>query len=87
MYSLIRSLMGENEARMLIQVRVVVRTTRTSDSPSTPTLYWMPKTGIQLIASTSWNGRAAGAWGSKPITRRSEITHVARLAARASERA
>jgi hypothetical protein len=37
MYSLIRSLIGENEARMLIHDRVVVRTTRISDRPSTPT--------------------------------------------------
>ena len=32
---------------MLIQVSVVVRTTSTSDRPSTPTLYWMPNIGIQ----------------------------------------
>src|SRR2546423_311902 len=51
MYSLIRSLIGENEARMLIHVSVVVRTTRMSERPSTPTLYWIPNNGIQLIAS------------------------------------
>ena len=47
MYSLIRVWIGLNEARMAIQVRVVVRTTSATDSPSAPTLYWMPKIGIQ----------------------------------------
>src|SRR3954468_24452042 len=61
MYSLIRSLIGLNEARMLIQVSVVVRTTRTSDSPSIPTLYWIPNVGTQPKPSTNWNGRDAGA--------------------------
>ncbi len=37
MYSFTRFWIGPNEARMLIQVRVVVRTTRAIDSPSTPT--------------------------------------------------
>ena len=32
---------------MQIHVRVVVRTTSATDRPSTPSLYWMPKTGIQ----------------------------------------
>ena len=47
MYSLIRVWIGSKLARMLIQVSVVVRTTRATDRPSTPSLYWMPKTGIQ----------------------------------------
>ena len=47
MYSLIRVWIGFNEARMEIQVRVVVRTMRAIDSPSAPTLYWIPKIGIQ----------------------------------------
>ena len=85
MYSLIRSLIGLNEARMLIQLRVVVRTTRISDSPSMPTLYWIPKTGIQSTASLNWNGR--GEFGSKPITSSSEMIQAARLAARARPRA
>jgi hypothetical protein len=53
MYSLIRSWIGLNEARMLIQVRVVVRTTRISDRPSRPTLYWIPNSGIQSSCSTN----------------------------------
>ncbi len=60
MYSLIRSLIGLNEARMQIHERVVVRTTRMSDSPSTPTLYWIPKSGIHSSASVYWNARASG---------------------------
>ena len=47
MYSLIRVWIGTHDARMQIQVSVVVRTTRAADSPSTPSLYWMPKIGIQ----------------------------------------
>ena len=47
MYSLIRVWIGFQLARMEIQVSVVVSTTRAADSPSTPSLYWMPKTGIQ----------------------------------------
>ena len=37
MYSFTRVWIGPNEARMLIQVSVVVSTTSASDSPSTPT--------------------------------------------------
>ena len=90
MYSLIRSLIGANEARMLIHDRVVVRRTRMSDSPSTPTLYWIPKSGIHWSVSLYWKARAsatADAPGSKPMTSRSETTHAARLAARARVRA
>ena len=47
MYSLIRVWIGLNEDRIAIHVSVVVRTTSATDSPSAPTLYWMPKTGIQ----------------------------------------
>ena len=57
MYSLIRSLIGANEARMLIQVSVVVRTTRMSDRPSTPSLYSIPKSRDPGTAPTNWNGR------------------------------
>ena len=39
---------------MEIHVRVVVRTTIATASPSTPSLYWMPKTGIQSTVSTNW---------------------------------
>jgi len=78
-------LIGANEARMLIHDRVVVSTTRISDSPSTPTLYWMPKTGIQSWLSMSWKARPDV--GSNPISRRSEIAHARRLAASPSRRA
>ena len=54
MYSLTRFWMGLNDARMLIQVSVVVSTTRTIESPSTPTVYWMPNIGIQSTRSTNW---------------------------------
>ncbi len=37
MYSLTRFWIGPNDARMLIHVSVVVRTTSTIESPSTPT--------------------------------------------------
>jgi hypothetical protein len=54
MYSLTRFWIGRNEARRLTQVSVVVSTTRTSDSPSTPTRYLIPNSGIQSCSSTSW---------------------------------
>ena len=54
MYSFTRSLIGEKLARMEIQVSVVVRTTIATERPSTPTLYWMPKSGIQSSVSTNW---------------------------------
>ena len=54
MYSFTRSLIGPKLARMLIHERVVVSTTSTSERPSTPTLYWMPKAGIQSNCSTNW---------------------------------
>ena len=37
--------MGPKLARMLIHVSSVVSTTSTSEMPSTPSLYWMPKDG------------------------------------------
>jgi hypothetical protein len=36
-------------------VRTVVRITRATDRPSTPTLYWMPKSGIHGAVSTYSN--------------------------------
>ena len=45
---------------MAIQVRVVVRTTSAIDRPSAPTLYWMPKTGIQAYVSTNWKPTRPG---------------------------
>ncbi len=53
MYSFTRSLIGPKLARMLIQDSVVVSTTSTTDSPSAPSLYWMPKAGIQSACSTN----------------------------------
>ena len=55
MYSLIRVVIGLKLARMLIQESVVVSTSRAADSPSSPSLNWMPKTGIQSYVSSNWN--------------------------------
>ena len=60
MYSLIRVWIGLKLARMLIQVIVVVRTTRATASPSAPILYWMPKIGIQSTVWTNWKPGSAG---------------------------
>ena len=60
MYSLIRVWIGLKLARMEIEVRVVVRTTSAIDSPSAPSLYWMPKTGIQSTVSTNWKPSRPG---------------------------
>ena len=46
MYSLIRVWIGLKLASSAIHVRSVVSTTSAIDSPSAPTLYWMPNTGI-----------------------------------------
>jgi len=54
MYSFTRSWIGPKLARMLIAVRVVVRTTRATERPSTPSLYWIPNRGIQSTASPYW---------------------------------
>ena len=53
MYSLIRVWIGLKLARIAIQLRVVVRTTRATDSPSAPSLYWIPKMGIHWYVSTN----------------------------------
>ena len=87
MYSLIRSLIGLNEARIEIHDRVVVRTTRTSDRPSTPSLNWMPNSGIQSASTTYWKRPLRLGVPEKPTTRRSEKTHVRRAAPSASGRA
>ena len=84
MYSLIRVWIGAKLARMLIQVSVVVRTTRASESPSTPSLYWMPKAGIQSAVSTSWKPARAAVEARR---RESDTTHVASAVASASSRA
>ena len=60
MYSFTRSLMGRKLARMLIQVSVVVSTTSTRLMPSMPTVYSMPKAGIQGTFSTKVKPDAGG---------------------------
>ena len=72
MYSFTRSLMGRKLARMLIQVRSVVRTTRTRLMPSMPTVYSMPKAGIQGTLSTNVKPPMPGAAGSKDARSASE---------------
>ncbi len=64
MYSLIRVVIGLKLARMQIQVRVVVRTTSAADSPSTPSLNWMPKAGIQSASMRYWKSAAPTPWRS-----------------------
>ena len=61
MYSLIRVWIGLKLARMAIDVSVVVRTTSATDSPSAPSLYWMPKAGIHEAVSTNWKPGRPGA--------------------------
>ena len=87
MYSLIRVWIGAKLARMLIQLRVVVRTTSASDRPSTPSLYWMPKIGIQcdLLDELEEPGRVPTRGSRARAT--SETTHVASAAASARTRA
>ena len=79
MYSLIRSLIGLNEARMLIQVSVVVRTTRIERQAVDAELVLDPEQrdpvdGLHELEA----GR--GACGSKPISRSSDRTHATRRA-------
>src|SRR5947209_6051413 len=79
MYSLTRFWIGPKEARIEIQVSVVVRTTRTSDRPSTPTWYWMPNSGIQSTAGSAWKPAFA------PGNRTSIASETAHAAAEADE--
>jgi len=60
MYSFTRSLIGEKLARMEIQDSVVVSTTSATDSPSAPTLYWIPKSGIQSDGLDELEGPRGG---------------------------
>ena len=60
MYSLIRIWIGRKLASREIHVRVVVRTTSATDRPSAPSLYWMPKSGIQGSVSTNWKPARPG---------------------------
>ena len=49
-----RAWMGPKLATMLMSVSSVVSSTSTSEMPSTPTRYWMPKKPIQSTSWTSW---------------------------------
>ena len=60
MYSLIRVWIGLKQARIAIHDSVVVRTTSATASPSAPSLYWMPKIGIQSTRLDELEARAAG---------------------------
>ena len=86
MYSFTRSLIGVKLARMLIHESVVVSTTSTSERPSTPTLYWIPKAGIQ--SACSMNSKPPPARPGRKPTRSSRLNTQARpAAARATRRA
>src|SRR5487761_2240503 len=80
-YSFTRSLIGEKLARMEIHDRVVVSTTSATDRPSAPSLYWIPKSGIQSTTSLNWKDPAADATTSRPgrkaRTSQRLTTHVA----------
>ena len=45
---------------MLIQLIVVVSTTSATASPSAPSWYWMPKTGIQSSSTPNWKPGLSG---------------------------
>ena len=60
MYSLIRVWIGFQLARIEIHDSVVVRTTSSTARPSAPSLYWMPKIGIQSTVSTYWKPGRSG---------------------------
>ena len=76
MYSLTRVWIGLKLARMLIHVSVVVSTTSATDMPSTPSLYWMPKTR-DPVGTVSTNWKPVDASASKPTRSSSETTQVA----------
>ena len=59
MYSFTRSLIGPKLARMLIQVSVRGQHDQGDRRPSTPSLYWMPKTGIQSSGLGELEARVA----------------------------
>jgi hypothetical protein len=60
MYSLIRVWIGLKLARMEIHDRVVVSTTSSTEMPSAPSLYWIPKNGIHWAVSTYWKPGRSG---------------------------
>jgi hypothetical protein len=82
MYPFTRSLIGPKLARMLIHVSVVVRTTIRRLRPSTPTLYWMPKLGIQSNASLYWNPAWPEANAASSSSDRTQTTRAVPRAAR-----
>ena len=81
MYSLTRVWIGPKEARIEIIVRSVVRSTNTSEIPSTPTLYWIPKKLIQSACCTNWKPACslskARASSSETRNARPEISNAA----------
>ena len=85
MYSLIRVWIGAKLAQDADPRSVVVRTTRASDSPSTPSLYWMPKTRDPVDVSTNWKPRRPRQ--VKPTSSSSETTHVSERDAERQPRA
>ncbi len=84
MYSLTRSLIGRKLARMLIQVSSVVSTTSTRLMPSMPTVYSMPKAGIQGTLSTNVKPPTPVAAGSKEASSASERTKASSATASAT---
>ena len=76
MYSFTRVSMGPKLARMLMSVRTVVSSTSTSEMPSTPTLYLMPRKAIQSACCTSWKP----GWLPSKLTATSSETTKARPA-------
>ena len=72
MYSFTRVVIGPKLARMLIAVSSVVRSTSTSEMPSTPTLYSIPKKPIQGTSWTNWKPATAGSNASDEHDREHE---------------
>src|SRR4029078_1641694 len=62
---------------MEIHESVVVRTTRISDRPSTPSLNWIPKAGIHGAVTTNWKSAPRAPVGMNPVSSSSDTTHVA----------
>ncbi len=82
MYSFTRTLIGAKLARMLIQLSVVVRATMSTLRPSTPSLYWMPKDGIQSVASLNWKPAWLRAKTTSRIRDRAQVTSAVPRAVR-----
>ena len=60
MYSFTRSWIGRKEARTLIARQQGGEDDQDRLMPSTPTLYWIPKDGIQAMSSMNWKPARAG---------------------------